>query len=87
MKTAIHTTVVIVVGTLIGGTINKVASTIWSQNSNYIALLSNSLNTGLNPTTVDLGVIQFTLGLIFKINIATVIGIFLTALIYKQLIK
>lgn len=87
MKTLIHTTVVIVVGTLLGTTINKIASIIWTQNSNAISILQNSINTGLNPTTIDLGVIQFTVGLIFKFNIATVLGIFITAIIYKQIIK
>lgn len=87
MKALIHTTVVIVVGTLLGTTINKVATILWNHNSNAISILQNSINTGLNPTTIDLGVINLTLGLLFKLNIATVVGIFITAIIYKQVIK
>lgn len=87
MKTLIHTTVVIVVGTLLGTTISKTASIVWMPNSNALSILQNSINTGLNPTTIDLGVIHITLGLIFKFNIATVLGIFIAALVYKQIIK
>lgn len=87
MKTLIHTTVVIVVGTLMGTTLTKIASFVWTPTSNALSILQNSINTGLNPTTIDLGVIQFTIGLLFKFNIATVFGIFITAIIYKQLIK
>ncbi|MCX7641260.1 MAG: DUF4321 domain-containing protein [Elusimicrobiales bacterium] len=87
MKTFLHTIVVIVVGSLVGTTLTKIASIIWTPNSNILSILQNSINTGLNPTTIDLGVIQFTAGLIFKFNIATIIGIFLTAIIYKQIIK
>ncbi|MGC8867795.1 MAG: DUF4321 domain-containing protein [Elusimicrobiales bacterium] len=87
MKAAIHTAVVIVVGTLLGNTIIKIASIFWPQNSNTLSVLQNSINTGLNPTTIDLGVVQFTVGLIFKFNIATLTGIFITAIIYKQIIK
>lgn len=87
MKTLLHTTVVIVVGTLIGTTISKVASVIWQPTSKILTILQNSINTGLNPTTIDLGVIDFTIGVLFKFNIATVIGIFITAMVYKQIIK
>ncbi len=87
MKTIVHTAVVIVIGTLLGSTIIKITSILWPPTSNAMSVLQNSINTGLNPTTIDLGVIQFTVGLIFKFNIATVVGIFITAIIYKQIIK
>ena len=87
MKTLFHIIVVIVTGTLIGTTITKIGSIAFSQNGTFNSIMSNAINTGLNPTTVDLGVLQFTLGLVFKFNIATLLGIFISALIYKQLIK
>ncbi|HOJ86054.1 MAG TPA: DUF4321 domain-containing protein [Elusimicrobiales bacterium] len=87
MKTVLHILVVIVTGTLFGSVVNKLGSIWFSQTGNVNSILSTAVNTGLNPTTVDLGVIQFTLGLIFKFNIATVLGIFLAAVIYKQIIK
>lgn len=87
MKALIHTIIVLVVGTLVGTAITKVSSIIWTQQSRIMSVLDTAINTGLNPTTIDLGVIQFTLGLIFKLNIATVVGILITAIVYKQIIK
>lgn len=87
MKTVFHILVVIVTGTLFGTVVNKLGSIWFSPQGNVNSILSTAVNTGLNPTTVDLGVIQFTLGLLFKFNISTVIGIFIAAVIYKQIIK
>jgi len=86
MKTFLHIIVVIVTGSLLGTFFNKIVA-IWFPQGNINNLINTSINTGLNPTTIDLNVIQFTLGLIFKFNIATIAGIFISALIYKQLIK
>jgi len=86
MKTAVHITIVIVVGSLLGIFFNKIIA-IWFPQGNINSLFNTSINTGLNPTTVDLSIIQFTIGLVFKFNIATVLGVFLAALIYKQLVK
>lgn len=87
MKTTLHILVVIVVGMLFGMVINKLGAIWFSQTGDVHSVLSTAINTGLNPTTVDLGVIQFTLGLIFKFDIGTVLGIFVAAFVYKQLIK
>jgi hypothetical protein len=87
MKTIFHILIVVVTGMLFGSVINKLGSIWFSQTGNVNSILATAVNTGLNPTTVDLGVIQFTLGLVFKFNIATVTGIFIAAVIYKQIIK
>jgi hypothetical protein len=86
MKTAVHITIVIVVGSLLGTFFNKIIA-IWFPQGNINSLFNTSINTGLNPTTVDLSIIQFTIGLVFKFNMATVLGVFMAALIYKQLVK
>jgi hypothetical protein len=86
MKTAVHITIVIVVGSLLGIFFNKIIA-IWFPQGNINSLFNTSINTGLNPTTVDLSIIQFTIGLVFKFNMATVLGVFMAALIYKQLVK
>ncbi|NLH39348.1 MAG: DUF4321 domain-containing protein [Elusimicrobia bacterium] len=87
MKTVLHILVVIVTGTLFGMVINKLGAIWFPQTGNVHSVISTAINTGLNPTTVDLGVVQFTLGLIFKFDTATVLGIFIAAFVYKQLIK
>ena len=87
MKPLFHIIVVIVTGTLLGTTITKLGGIWFSQNGNFNSIISTAIHTGLNPTTLDLGIIQFTIGLIFKFNIATLIGIFISGLIYRQLVK
>lgn len=86
MKTLLHVLVVIVTGSLLGSFFNKIVA-IWFPQGNINNLINTSINTGLNPTTIDLNVVQFTLGLIFKFNIATIAGIFIAAIIYKHIIK
>jgi len=78
--------VVIVVGSLLGLFINKLGN-FWFPAGNINSLLNTGLNTGLNPTTLDLNLVEFTVGLVFKFNISSIAGIFVSAIIYKQLIK
>ncbi|MEF3280023.1 MAG: DUF4321 domain-containing protein [Elusimicrobiota bacterium] len=87
MKTTLHILIVIVTGSLFGMVVNKLGSIWFSPSGNVNSILQTSVNTGLNPTTIDLGIIQFTLGLLFKLNIATIMGIIVAAFIYKRLIK
>jgi len=87
MKTFFHIIVVVVCGTLLGTAITKMGSIWFSQGGSFNSIISTAINTGLSPTTVDLGVVQFTLGLVFKFNIATLIGIFVSAFAYKHLVK
>lgn len=68
----------ILVGLVIGGVIGDIF-----QDS--IKWLSYSKTIGFNPVTIDLNVIKFTLGLIMKINLASVIGIVISILIFTRL--
>ncbi|HBB68023.1 MAG: hypothetical protein A2X28_07755 [Elusimicrobia bacterium GWA2_56_46] len=86
MKTVLNVIVVIVVGSLLGLFINKLGN-FWFPAGGINSLINTGINTGLNPTTIDLSLVEFTLGLVFKFNISSIVGIFLAALIYKQLIK
>ena len=86
MKNALNVVVVIVVGSLLGLFINKLAG-FWFPAGSINSLINTGINTGLNPTTVDLSLVEFTLGLVFKFNICSIAGIFIAAVIYKQLIK
>ena len=86
MKNLLHVVVVIVVGSLVGIVIGKLCN-IWAPDGNLTALVNTGINTGLQPATLDLSLIELTIGLVFKFNIAGVIGIFISAVIYKQLIK
>lgn len=86
MKNALHVVVVVVVGSLLGLVIGKLLN-IWFPAGQLNALVNTGINTGLAPTTVDLNLVEFTAGLMFKFNIASILGIFVSAVIYKQLVK
>ncbi|HNW43493.1 MAG TPA: DUF4321 domain-containing protein [Elusimicrobiales bacterium] len=86
MKNAMHVVVVVAIGSLLGIFIGKLFN-IWFPAGQINALLNTGINTGLNPTTVDLNLVELTAGLVFKFNISSVIGIFFSAVVYKQLVK
>ena len=86
MKNALNVVVVIVVGSLLGLFLNKLGN-FWFPVGGINGLINTGINTGLNLTTIDLSLVEFTLGLVFKFNIASIVGIFIAAVIYKQLIK
>lgn len=86
MKNTMHVVVVVAIGSLLGIFIGKLFN-IWFPAGQINALLNTGINTGLNPTTVDLNLVELTAGLVFKFNISSVVGIFLAAVVYKQLVK
>lgn len=86
MKSALNVVVVIVVGSLLGLFLNKLGN-FWFPTGGINSLINTGINTGLTPTTLDLNLIEVTAGLIFKFNISSIAGIFISAVIYKQLIK
>lgn len=87
MKNALHVVVVVVVGSLLGIFISKLLGIWFPPGSQFAGLINTGINTGLNPTTVDLNLVEVTAGLVFKFNISSIIGIFLSAVVYKQLVK
>ncbi|MCX5784530.1 MAG: DUF4321 domain-containing protein [Elusimicrobia bacterium] len=86
MKNILHVVVVIVVGALLGILFSKICN-IWLPAGAIANLINTGIDTGLKPTTLDLNLIECTVGLVFKFNIASIAGIFISAVIYKQLIK
>jgi hypothetical protein len=87
MKNTLHVVVVVVVGSLLGMFLTKLFGIWFPAGSQVAELINTGISTGLNPTTVDLTLVQVTAGLVFKFNIASILGIFLSALVYKQLVK
>lgn len=87
MKNALHVVVVVVVGSLLGMFLTKLFGIWFPPGSQVAGLINTGINTGLNPTTVDLTLVELTAGLVFKFNIASILGIFVAAVIYKQLVK
>ena len=87
MKNALHVVVVVVVGSLLGLFLSKLLNIYVPAGSKLAELINTGINTGLNPTTVDLNLVELTAGLVFKFNIVSIAGIFLAAVVYKQLVK
>ncbi len=68
-------------GLVIGGLLGKLLSGI-----SGVWWLSYEQQFGLeNPIVLDLNIFKLTLGFIFKINIASVIGLLISLLIYKKI--
>ena len=67
-------------GIVIGGLLGQLASGV-----SWLSWLSYGKDFGFStPFTLDLGVLQLTLGLMIKINIASIIGIIIAIFIYRK---
>ena len=67
-------------GIVIGGLLGKLTAGI-----SWLSWLSYGQSFGLaNPVTLDLGVVSLTLGLMFDINVASIIGIIIAIFLYRK---
>ena len=72
--------VFLLAGLVIGGLLGKLASSV-----SWLWWLSYEQQFGLEtPIVLDLSVLKLTFGLMFKINIASIIGMVLDIFIYKK---
>ena len=72
--------VFLLAGLVIGGLLGKLASSV-----SWLWWLSYEQQFGLEtPIVLDLSVLKLTFGLMFKINIASIIGMVLAIFIYKR---
>ena len=68
-------------GLVVGGLLGQLAS-----NVIWLSWLSYSQSFGLeNPVVLDLSVVELTFALMFRINIASIIGMVLAIFIYKKI--
>lgn len=73
--------VFILSGLVIGGLLGKLASSV-----PWLWWLSFEQEFGLeNPLVLDLSILKLTFGLMFKINVASIIGMILAVFIYKKI--
>ena len=73
--------VFILSGLVIGGLLGQLAS-----NVDWLWWLSYSQTFGLqDPIVLDLSVVTITVALMFKISVASIIGMLLAILIYKKI--
>lgn len=70
----------ILCGLVIGGLIGQL-----TQSVSWLNWLSYGQTFGLtDPVILDLGVVNLTFGIIFNINISSIIGIIIAILIYRK---
>ncbi len=70
----------ILCGIVIGGLLGEL-----SKGISWLSWLSYGQSFGFsNPFTLDLGVLQLTLGLMIKINVSSIIGIVISIFIYRK---
>lgn len=73
--------VFILSGLVVGGLLGKLASSV-----PWLWWLSFEQEFGLeNPLVLDLSILKLTFGLMFKINVASIIGMILAVFIYKKI--
>ena len=73
--------VFILSGLVIGGLIGELASKV-----DFLWWLSYGQSFGLSsPLELDLNIIKLTFGLMFKINIASIIGVIIALIIYHKM--
>ena len=79
-KSTLVLIIFILCGLVIGGLIGQLA-----QSVSWLSWLSYGQTFGLSdPVTLDLGVVKLTLGILFNINISSIIGIVLSIFIYRK---
>lgn len=80
-KNSLVLIIFVLCGLVIGGLLGKLTSGI-----NWLNWLSYGQSFGLaNPVTLDLGVVKLTLGLMFEINIASIVGIIIAIFVYRKI--
>ena len=75
----------IFIGGLLGGVLGEILR-VFTPSGTIQDIFSRSVSPGLEPPlTVDLVLIKITLGFILKINLLTLLGIFLGIYLYKNI--
>lgn len=70
----------ILAGLVIGGLIGQL-----TEGVNFLWWLSYGQEFGLTePLQLDLGVVRLTFAILFKINIASIIGVIISMIIYRK---
>jgi len=71
----------LVLGGIIGGWIGDAIVTLWPAAS----ILGDTQSVGIPGFSVDLGVINFSLGFMMHINLLTIAGFIVAYIVYKRL--
>jgi hypothetical protein len=77
---------ILLIGTLIGAFIGKVIYKLFPADSTVREMLAVEIRPGIQPATIDLGILDITFGAVIKLNITAVIGLIITAIIFRKLV-
>ena len=79
-KSTLVLIIFILCGLVIGGLIGQL-----TQGVSFLSWLSYGQTFGIAaPVTLDLGVVKLTFGIMFNINISSIIGIIIAVFIYRK---
>ena len=78
--------IIIVVGALLGSFIGGFIGHAFPEGTIH-DLFSKEISAGLQPALLDLRVLEITFGCLFKFNVPSVIGILLSAYLFRTLAK
>lgn len=79
-KSTLVLVIFILCGLVIGGLLGQL-----TQGVSWLSWLSYGQNFGLsNPVVLDLGVVELTFGIMFSINISSIIGLIIAIFIYRK---
>ena len=78
--------IVIVVGALLGSFIGGFIGHAFPEGMVH-DLFSKEITAGLQPTTLDLRVLDITFGCLFKFNVPSVMGILTAAFLFRSISK
>jgi hypothetical protein len=76
----------IVVGALLGSVLGQFIGLMFPDGSIH-RIFANEITAGLQPTRLDLRVIDLTLGCIFKFNFTSVVGVVASAFLFRAIFK
>ena len=74
----------VLIGGLLGGVLGEILRVMAPQGT-IPAIFASNFTPGINPPlTIDLVLLKFTIGLILKINLLSLLGMFLGIYLYKN---
>jgi len=85
-KNIVWFVVVVIVGALLGSFLGK-SLAMALPDSSITRLFATDISAGLAPANLNLRIVEFTFGCMFRLNVMSVIGIVLAALIFTKIAK
>jgi hypothetical protein len=84
MKQAPYLALIVVTGALLGSVLGTFLGNYFPA-GNVHDLFATNVTAGLPPTTLDLRLIEFTFGVVLKLNFTSFLGIIVSAVLFRGL--